>query len=43
VAQHGQASPPPPQLEDLRLHLKELKYPYTDETDNQAYKLFLGA
>jgi len=34
---------PPAQLEDLRLHLKELKYPYTDETDNQAYKLFLGS
>ncbi len=34
---------PNTQLEDLRLHLKELKYPYTDETDNPAYKLFLGA
>lgn len=33
---------PPQQLEDLRLHLKELKYPYADETENQAYKLFLG-
>jgi len=34
---------PTEQLEDLRLHLHELKYPYTDETDNPAYKLFLGA
>jgi threonine dehydratase len=33
---------PPEQLEDLKLHLQELKYPYTDETGNQAYKLFLG-
>ena len=34
---------PPEQLEDLRLHLHELKYPYADETENPAYKLFLGA
>lgn len=34
---------PPAQLEDLRLHLHELKYPYQDETDNPAYRLFLGA
>jgi threonine dehydratase len=34
---------PAEQLEDLRLHLNELKYPYQDETDNPAYKLFLGA
>jgi threonine dehydratase len=34
---------PAEQLEDLRLHLHELKYPYSDETDNPAYKLFLGA
>jgi threonine dehydratase len=33
----------PEQYEDLVLHLRELKYPYTDETDNPAYKLFLGA
>ncbi len=33
---------PAEQLEDLRLHLHELKYPYQDETDNPAYKLFLG-
>jgi len=34
---------PSEQLEDLRLHLHELKYPYQDETNNPAYKLFLGA
>ncbi|MGE0114589.1 MAG: threonine ammonia-lyase, biosynthetic [Steroidobacteraceae bacterium] len=33
---------PPQQIEDLNLHLRELKYPYADETDNPAYKLFLG-
>jgi len=33
---------PPQQVEDLNLHLRELKYPYADETDNPAYKLFLG-
>jgi threonine dehydratase len=33
---------PSEQLEDLRLHLHELKYPYSDETDNPVYKLFLG-
>ncbi|MGC3981353.1 MAG: threonine ammonia-lyase, biosynthetic [Steroidobacteraceae bacterium] len=33
---------PSQQLTDLQLHLKELKYPYTDETDNPAYKLFLA-
>lgn len=34
---------PSEQLEDLRLHLHELKYPYQDETNNPAYKIFLGA
>lgn len=34
---------PSAQLEDLKLHLRELKYAYTDETDNAAYKVFLGA
>ena len=34
---------PAKQLEDFRLHLNELKYPYQDETENPAYKLFLGA
>jgi len=33
---------PHEQNEDLLLHLKELKYPYVDETANPAYKLFLG-
>ncbi|HEX2584655.1 MAG TPA: threonine ammonia-lyase, biosynthetic, partial [Steroidobacteraceae bacterium] len=34
---------PSAQHEDLLLHLKELKYPYVDETANPAYKLFLGS
>ena len=34
---------PSAQHEDLVLHLKELKYPYADETANPAYKLFLGS
>jgi threonine dehydratase len=29
--------------EDFLLHLNELHYAYTDETDNQAYKIFLGS
>ncbi|MGE0188045.1 MAG: threonine ammonia-lyase, biosynthetic [Steroidobacteraceae bacterium] len=33
---------PTEQLEDLRLHLLELKYPYQDETANPAYQFFLG-
>lgn len=33
---------PEAQQEDLTLHLKELKYPYSDETANPAYQLFLG-
>jgi threonine dehydratase len=28
---------------DFLLHLNELHYPYTEETDNPAYKIFLGA
>ena len=31
------------QMEDFLLHLQELHYPYTDESDNAAYRLFLGA
>ena len=27
---------------DFLLHLNELHYPYTEETDNPAYKIFLG-
>jgi threonine dehydratase len=29
--------------EDFLLHLAELHYPWADETDNPAYRLFLGA
>ncbi len=29
--------------EDFLLHLNELHYPYTDETGNAAYRMFLGA
>ena len=28
---------------DFLLHLNELHYAYTEETDNPAYKIFLGA
>jgi threonine dehydratase len=33
---------PPHTLTDFHLHLNELQYPYTEETDNPAYKIFLG-
>jgi threonine dehydratase len=33
---------PPRTLEDFALHLNDLQYPYTEETDNQAYEIFLG-
>ena len=33
---------PPEQNEDLALHLRELKYAYVEETENTAYRLFLG-
>jgi threonine dehydratase len=33
---------PPDTREDFLLHLNDLHYAYTDETDNQAYKIFLG-
>jgi len=33
--------PPPERAEFLR-HLAELKYPYSDETANPAYRMFLG-
>jgi len=33
---------PPGEHEDFVLHLNELKYPYSDETNNPAYKMFLG-
>jgi threonine dehydratase len=34
---------PPATRTDFDLHLAELHYPYTDETANPAYRLFLGA
>jgi threonine dehydratase len=33
---------PPSENEDFLLHLNELKFPYSDETNNPAYKMFLG-
>jgi threonine dehydratase len=33
---------PPATHTDFCLHLNELQYAYTEETDNQAYKIFLG-
>jgi threonine dehydratase len=33
---------PPETRTDFLLHLNELHYPYTEETDNPAYKIFLG-
>ena len=33
---------PPATHPDFTLHLNDLHYPYTEETDNPAYKLFLG-
>jgi threonine dehydratase len=33
---------PPAENEDFVLHLNELKFPYSDETGNPAYKMFLG-
>jgi threonine dehydratase len=33
---------PPAESEDFLLHLNELKFPYSDETNNPAYKMFLG-
>jgi threonine dehydratase len=34
---------PPATRTDFLLHLKELHYPYTDETANPSYRLFLGS
>jgi threonine dehydratase len=34
---------PPETREDFMLHLNDLQYPYTEETDNPAHKIFLGA
>lgn len=33
---------PPNETVDFDLHLRELKYVYADETDNPAYRMFLG-
>jgi threonine dehydratase len=33
---------PPDTREDFILHVNELQYAYTEETDNPAYKMFLG-
>jgi len=33
---------PPDTLTDFFLHLNELQYAFTEETDNPAYKIFLG-
>src|SRR5277367_4331009 len=33
---------PPATLTDFLLHINELQYAYTEETENPAYKLFLG-
>jgi threonine dehydratase len=34
---------PPEQRADFMLHLNELHYAYVEETENPAYKMFLGA
>ncbi|HEY5019768.1 MAG TPA: threonine ammonia-lyase, biosynthetic [Steroidobacteraceae bacterium] len=34
---------PKAEREEFLLHLNELHYPYTDETGNAAYRMFLGA
>ena len=34
---------PPQTAPDFLLHLHELHFPYTEETDNPAYKIFLGS
>ena len=33
---------PPDTVTDFLLHINELQYPYTEETDNPAYRLFLS-
>jgi threonine dehydratase len=33
---------PPHEREDFDLHVRELKYVYSEETDNPAYRMFLG-
>ena len=33
---------PPAEAEEFARHLRELQYPYTEETENPAYRMFLG-
>jgi threonine dehydratase len=33
---------PPGTREDFLLHLADLQYPYVDESENPAHKIFLG-
>jgi threonine dehydratase len=33
---------PPSESIEFDLHVKELKYVYAEETENPAYKMFLG-
>ena len=34
---------PPSESVDFDLHVRELKYVYAEETDNPAYRMFLGS
>ena len=34
---------PPDTLTDFLLHINELQYAYTEETENPAYRIFLSA
>jgi threonine dehydratase len=33
---------PPAERDEFLLHLKELHYEYSEETENPAYRMFLG-
>jgi threonine dehydratase len=33
---------PQAEADEFARHLRELQYPYTEETDNPAYRMFLG-
>jgi threonine dehydratase len=45
-AEHGRVlagiQVPPDTVTDFLLHINELQYPYTEETDNSAYRMFLS-
>ncbi len=45
-AEHGRVlagiQVPPDTVTDFLLHINELQYPYTEETDNPAYRMFLS-